>query len=130
MGRYAYPAYRDWPEDLPLLWKRADGEKGDYSYSLFFGHLTIEKMLKALYVDRREKNPPYTHSFIYLSEQVSLNLSDEQLEMFETITDFHIEAWYPDEKFSFRKKCTRNFTERYIVTIKGLREWLRHQIKL
>lgn len=36
-------------------------EKGDYSYSLFLAHLTIEKYLKAIYVDRVEKNPPYTH---------------------------------------------------------------------
>ena len=121
-----------WIESSEDDWKVANHlfEKGDYSYSLFFGHLTIEKMLKALYVDRREKNPPYTHSLIYLAEQVSLNLSDEQLEMLETITDFHIEARYPDEKFSFRKKCTRNFTERYFVKIKELREWLLHQIKL
>ena len=27
-------------------------KNGDYSYSLFFGHLTIEKTLKAIYVDR------------------------------------------------------------------------------
>ncbi len=25
-------------------------DKGDYSYALFFGHLAMEKMLKALYV--------------------------------------------------------------------------------
>ncbi len=121
-----------WIESSEDDWKVANHlfEKGDYSYSLFFGHLTIEKMLKALYVYRREKNPPYTHSLIYLAEQVSLNLSEEQLEMIETITDFHIEARYPDEKFSFRKKCTRSFTEWYIVKIKEPREWLLHQIKL
>jgi len=27
-------------------------EKGDYSYSLFFGHLTIEKILRAIYANR------------------------------------------------------------------------------
>lgn len=33
--------------------------------------------------------------------------TDEQLEILETITDFHKEARYPNEKFSFKKKCTR-----------------------
>ncbi|MEK6621767.1 MAG: hypothetical protein AABZ13_04735 [Planctomycetota bacterium] len=67
---------------------------------------------------------------MYLAEQVSLNLPDEQLEMLGTITDFHIEARYPDGKFSFKKKCTRNFTERYMLKIKELREWLLLQMKL
>lgn len=29
-------------------------EKGDYSYALFFGHLAVEKMLKAVYVSRKK----------------------------------------------------------------------------
>ncbi len=33
-------------------------EKGDYSYALFFGHLAVEKLLKALYVARRGEHAP------------------------------------------------------------------------
>ena len=36
-------------------------EKEDYSYALFFGHLALEKILKALYVDiNKEHAPRYT----------------------------------------------------------------------
>ena len=31
-------------------------ERGDYSYALFFGHLAIEKLLKALYMVARTEN--------------------------------------------------------------------------
>lgn len=98
-------------------------EKGDYSYSLFFGHLTIEKTLKAIYVESLNENPPYIHRLTYLAEKVSLQLSEEQLELLETITDFNLEARYPDEKFSFKKKCTKKFTEKYLRKIEEIKKW-------
>ncbi len=86
--------------------------------------MTIEKILKAIYVDKIEDTPPYTHRLVYLSEKVSLKLTDEQLELLETITDFNMEARYPDEKLSFKKRCTKDFTEMYLFKIKEMKEWL------
>jgi len=105
-------------------------EKGDYPYALFFGHLSIEKILKALYIDKLDKIPPHTHRLVYLAEKISLSLTDEQLELLEIITDFNMEARYPDEKFSFKKKCTRNFTENYLNKIDSMRKWLLKKIQL
>jgi len=48
----------------------------------------------------------------------------EVLELLETITDFNLEARHPDEKFSFKKKCTRSFTENYLRKIEVMRKWL------
>ncbi len=95
-------------------WKVAEDlfEKGDYPYSLFFGHLTIEKILKAICVDKLNENPPYTHRLVHLAEKISIDLTEEQLELLETITDFNMEARYPDEKFSFKKRCTRDFSKK------------------
>lgn len=120
-----------WLESSEDDWKVANHlfEKGDYSYSLFFGHLTIEKILKAIYVDKIGETPPYTHRLVHLAEKVSLKLTDEQLEHIETITDFNMEARYPDEKFSFKKRCTKNFTEGYLAKIKEMKEWLSQKIQ-
>ena len=101
----------------------------DYSYSLFFGHLTIEKILKAIYVDRFDDNPPYTHRLIYLAEKASLRLSKEKMKLLEVITDFNLEARYPDEKFSFKKRCTKDFTEKYMKRIGAIKKWLANQIR-
>ena len=83
-------------------------EKGDYPYALFFGHLTIEKFLKALFVQKFDEPPPYTHRLTYLTEKTGLTISPEKLELLEIITDFNLEARYPDEKFTFFKKVTCN----------------------
>lgn len=120
-----------WIESSDDDWKVANhlSEKGDYSYSLFFGHLTIEKILKAIYVDKLGKIPPYTHRLVYLAEKTSLNLSEEQLELLETITDFNMEARYPDEKFSFKQRCTKDFAEKYLIKIREVKEWLLQQLQ-
>ena len=42
-------------------------EKGDYSYALFFGHLAIEKLLKALYIERQKEHAPPIHNLLRLA---------------------------------------------------------------
>jgi HEPN domain-containing protein len=37
-------------------------EKADYSYALFFGHLAVEKLLKALYAVRLREHAPPVHN--------------------------------------------------------------------
>lgn len=72
-------------------------EKADYTYSLFFGHLTIEKLLKAIYVNKFDEPPPFTHSLVYLAEKINMDLPSARLDLLEIITDFNISARYPDE---------------------------------
>ena len=104
-------------------------EKKDYPYALFLGHLAIEKLLKALFVHKFNEPPPFTHRLPYLAEKAGLELSPERLELLEVVTDFNLEARYPDEKFSFHKRCTREFTENYLKNIEETRKWLLQQIQ-
>ena len=115
-----------WVKSSGKDWKVANHlfEKGDYAYALFFGHLTIEKLLKAMFVKKFNEAPPYTHRLVFLAEKVEFDMSSERLELLEVITDFHLEARYPDEQFSFFKKCTREFTKEHLRRIGGLRRWL------
>ena len=99
-------------------------EKGDYTYTLFFGHLTIEKLLKAIFVSKFNEPPPHTHRLSYLAEKTGLGLSSERIELLEIITDFNLEARYPDERFSFHKRCTKEFTETYMNKIEEIKKWL------
>jgi hypothetical protein len=64
-----------------------------------------------------------------LAEKASLELSEEKLRLLETVTDFNMEARYPDEKFSFKRKCTKKFTQKYLTEIEVMRKWLVKQIK-
>ena len=104
-------------------------EKEDYPYALFFGHLTIEKLLKAIYVNKFDEPPPYTHRLTYLAEKIELEISTERQELLEIITDFNLESRYLDEKFSFHKKCNKEFTQTNLKKIEEIREWLLQPIQ-
>jgi len=100
-------------------------EKRDYSYSLFFGHLTIEKLLKAIYVQRNKEHAPPIHNLVRLARAAKINLDKEKTDLLATISTFNIEARYPDFKRKFRNKCTKDFTEKSLGLIKELYKWLK-----
>ncbi len=99
-------------------------EKGDYHYCLFIAHLVLEKSLKALYVKNIDTNTPYKHSLPLLAQKSGLILSVDQESFLEEVTDFNLEARYPDIKLSFYKKCTEDFTRQYFQRIKEFYQWL------
>lgn len=104
-------------------------EKKDYSYALFFGHLAVEKLLKALYVSSKAEQAPYIHNLLRLAESIELSLTDEQRDDLIRITAFNLESRYPDEKRSFRKKCTRSYTKKELTKIDEVFAWLISMLK-
>lgn len=74
-----------------------------YSWSLFIGHLMIEKLLKAYYVKTKSDYPPFIHNLFRLAEMADLNVTNYQKEQLITITAFNINTRYDDYKMSFKK---------------------------
>lgn len=104
-------------------------ESKRYNWALFVGHLMIEKLLKALFVEVNHDYPPYIHNLLRLAENCKLELTDNQRLFFVTVTAFNINARYDDYKMSFQKKCTYEFTSEWIENLKINREWIKKQIK-
>jgi HEPN domain-containing protein len=78
-------------------------ENGYYVWCLFIGHLILEKILKAHYVNDTGNTPPKIHDLVRLAEKTKLNLTDEQMEFLDRVNDFNIESRYPDYKFLMYK---------------------------
>ena len=97
------------------------------SYSLFFGHLVIEKLLKGLYAKNNKENPYAikSHNLLALAEKCNLELTDEQVERLQIITQFNISARYDDYKETFNQKCTDDYTSEQIKNIEEVRTWLK-----
>ncbi len=66
--------------------------------SLFFIHLSLEKVLKALFIKEKAEHPPITHNLKYLAEKIPLELPGEYEKFLIEATAFNIEARYPDEE--------------------------------
>jgi len=96
-----------------------------FSWSLFIGHLMIEKLLKAYFVRVKSDYPPFIHNLLRLAEKTDLELTDDKKEQLVTITAFNINARYDDFKMSFKKQCTPEFTSEWIDKLKELRQWIK-----
>lgn len=102
-------------------------KKGHYTWALFVGHLVIEKLLKAYYVENMDIHPPLIHNLLRIAEKSKLELSEEQKDLLVTVTTFNIQARYDDVKREFYHKCSKEFTEVWIDKIKGFRKWIKSQ---
>jgi len=100
----------------------------DYHWSLFLGHLVIEKLLKALLVKQTEKHAPFSHDLRRLAKQTNIPFLNEHVLWLDTITSFNLNARYDSYKQEFYKKCTPTFTSIWIENIKTLREWIKTKL--
>lgn len=97
-------------------------------HGVFLGHLVIEKLLKGLYAKNNKENP-YTiksHNLLALAEKCNLELSDDQIEKLQIITQFNISARYDDYKESFYQKCTDEYTTKQVRNIEEVYIWLKN----
>jgi len=99
-------------DDLDTAFKLMEGEK--YHHALFFLHLALEKMLKAIVVKKTVEAAPPIHDLVRLSEKSSLRISQERIEEFAEISTFNIAARYDDYKLQFYKKSTREYAMKWM----------------
>lgn len=99
-----------------------------FSRSLFLGHISIEKLLKAYYVNKNKTHAPFTHNLYRLAELNEIEMSDEQSDWLDKITSFNLNARYDDYKREFYAMCTEEFSTHWIEIIKTIRLWIKQML--
>lgn len=125
-------------EPIILHWRESSDENyatmqnliktREYAWSLFLGHLVIEKLLKALYVKELKKHPIFSHDLLRLANKIAVSLPNEYEDWLDEITTFNLNARYDNYKKSFNKLCTEEFSNEWISKIEILRKWLISQL--
>lgn len=72
-----------------------------FPYALFFGHLAIEKILKALPAKQTGTHAPYCHSLFMLAGKSGLSFSEEMRYQLVEFMEYHTDAQHPDAKKEF-----------------------------
>lgn len=88
-----------------------------YSDCLFYCHLTLEKLLKALVVQQQKQHAPFIHDLAILARKAGLELTLEQIDYLEHITTFNISGRYADYKTNFFKKFNNKVAANQYYTI-------------
>lgn len=99
-------------------------------YVAFMCHQTIEKTLKAYWCGTRDDDPPYTHNHMRLATGCGIyeKMSEEQKDFLDTITNFNIEARYPEDKESLSRRLTIQSCRLIIDDTKQLLQWMKDEL--
>jgi HEPN domain-containing protein len=97
----------------------------NYNWALFIGHLVIEKLLKALYIKKKDEFPPLIHDLRRICEKAGIEIEISKQVLLDSISRFNINARYDDYKQNFYQLCTESFTSEWIDKIKDCRIWIK-----
>lgn len=123
---------RFWVEQADDDWTAVDtllkGKK--YLHSLFFAHLVIEKICKAIWIKYNKENvPPRTHNLILLLESTPIEISIEQHEFMLSLNRFQLEGRYPDYMTKMHNICNEPFTNEMLDSVNNLKIWLQKKLQ-
>lgn len=112
-------------QDFETMIKMFDSKS--YNWALFIGHISVEKLLKALFVKKNNKHAPFTHNLYRIAELSKIDMDEEQADWLDEITSFNLNARYDDYKRQFYNLCTKEYTEEWLDKITILRKWIKTQ---
>lgn len=99
-----------------------------YGWALFLGHISVEKLLKALFVRRFKEHAPLTHNLFRLAELLGLEMPNDYADWLDEITSFNLNARYDDYKREFYKLCTDDYTRTWVENIIHIRIWIKQML--
>jgi HEPN domain-containing protein len=114
-------------EDLKSAKALLDSHR--YSWCALACQQAIEKFLKAGYVDKYRKVPPYVHKLERLCDELKLTVPERLSRSMVDIDKHYILARYPSYKESVDIKSFKEAKNIYDQTIKILK-WLNEELKL
>lgn len=97
-------------------------------YVGFMCHQAIEKALKGCFVARKpDEELPYIHKLMRLANLCGLSseMSEEQLDLLDTLSPLNIEARYPLQKERLLASLTVPRCEQMIKETEALYQWIR-----
>lgn len=121
---------REWMEiseyDLQTAEVMLNG--GKYLYVAFMSQQAVEKILKAIYVQKKNELPPRTHNLLYLIDTLVIPIEDTDLSFLSYLNQFYLETRYPGERMQLAKEIDRNKAEEVFKKTKEVLECLKQQL--
>ena len=124
-------AVQEWLETSEYDIKTAEAmlETQRYLYVVFMCQQAIEKLLKAIYVQRKNELPPRTHNLLYLIDVLQIDIEDPDKNLFSQLNQFYLETRYPGERNELAKEIDRDKAKEMLEKSKGAWKCLRQKLQ-
>lgn len=99
-------------EDLETAEALFKSEK--FVYCLFFCHLAVEKLIKAIVIKKTDGTPPISHNLAQIFRLTGLPISETLKKDLDEMTTFNIEARYDIYKLRLHKKSEHYLHKKFL----------------
>jgi len=102
-------------------------KSGRYIYVAFTCQQSIEKLLKAIYVKRKNKTPPYIHNLAKLADEADMlpEFSEKQTKMIETLNLYYIQSRYAEQIDRLASNLNKSTARSMLKETETLYSWLK-----
>ena len=104
-------------------------EANRFMKALYFGHLYIEKICKALWVKNNVENiAPFTHNLTKLLNGIETGLSSDDMDFLIELNKYQTKGRYPEFIENLELDTTKELTAEFINRIKIIDQCLRKKL--
>lgn len=115
--------------DYDLGTAKAMMDTNRYLYVIFMCQQAVEKIIKALYIQKHDDEPPRSHNIAFVFKKMEVEASSETIQHFNLLSAYYIESRYPEYKEKLSSIVDR---DRAITLLKKTEEvyvWLKSLLK-
>ena len=113
--------------DYDMDTARAMFDAARYLYAVFMCHLSLEKALKGLYLEKLREIPPKTHNLVFLLGRVGIRPAEETGKFLVKLNEASIATRYPEDLEVLGKSFTQSVVGELLSTGEGAFAWIKTQ---
>ena len=119
-----------WVEDAEydLVSAKAMLDSGRLFFVVFMCHLTVEKLLKAVIVDRQGVEPPRIHNLIALAARGEVSIPAEHRPLVNELDNMSVVTRYPDGRRTIAESLTGERAASIYERTAEFAQWLRQEL--
>ena len=100
-------------------------KSGRHLYVLFTCQQAVEKIAKALVVEKTGAFPPKTHDLLRLLDIAGVVASDEQKQFLAKLNYYYLETRYPEQLSIISRQVNKKTGEQFFTETGRILKWLR-----
>ena len=100
---------------------------GRYIYAIFMCHLSLEKVLKGLFLKRKNEHPAKSHDLIYFVQKIELEMNPVDFQFLLSLNRLSVPTRYPDDLKKLIRSFTQDRTKGFLDSAKSIQQWIKQQ---
>ena len=115
--------------DYDLATAQAMMDTNRYLYVVFMCQQAIEKIIKALYVQAFDDEPPRSHNLGFIFKKIAVDAPTDTMQHLNMLSAYYIESRYPEYKERLSSIIDKGKAKKLLLKTEEVYAWLKSLLK-